>query len=364
MAKSILFSVLYILSIISPRVEKFQRVFLTEMRDSMRKVLILTSRKRMEKYTDFSKIPGDWKLVFLDSVYREEDALKQGWDADFIIVDAVSPVSRRLMKQMPNLRLIHSEGAGFERIDTQAAREAGVYVCNNASLNSGAVAEQAILLMLALLRRFQEGDSLVRQGKQGQAKGSFILDGIPELESCHVGIVGFGNIGKATAKRLAAFGSKVSYYSRHRLDAAEEKNFGVNFLPLPELTASCDIVSLHLPATPETTGLVNREFLERMKPSALLINTARGEIVDQAALAQALENGTIAGAGLDTLYPEPATLENPLLRLSESCRYRIVFSPHIGGTTDGVFYRMHRNIWNNLFLAAAGKRPGNVVNDL
>lgn len=328
------------------------------------KVLILSSKKRMEKYTDFSKIPGDWELVFLDGVYEEEEALAKGGDADFIIVDAISPVSRRLIEQMPKLRLIHSEGAGYERIDTKAAREAGVFVCNNAALNSGAVAEQAILLMLVLLRRFQEGDSLVRQGKQGQAKSSFILEGIPELELCHVGIVGFGNIGKATAKRLAAFGAKVSYYGRHRLTAEEEKEFGAGYLPLPELTASCDIVSLHLPVTPETTGLVDREFLGRMKPSALLINTARGEIVDQAALADALENGTIAGAGLDTLYPEPVTSENPLLNLSESCRYRVAFSPHIGGTTDGVFYKLHRNIWNNIFLAAGGKRPNNVVNGL
>ncbi|QAT49376.1 GyaR protein [Caproiciproducens sp. NJN-50] len=328
------------------------------------KVLILTSKRRIEKYTDFSKIPGDWKLVFLDSVYEEEEAIQKGGDADFIVVDAVSPVSRRLIGQMPKLRLIHSEGAGFERIDLQAAREAGVYVCNNASLNSGAVAEQAILLMLALLRRFQEGDNLVRRGKQGQAKSSFILDGITELESCHVGIVGFGSIGKATAKRLLAFGSKVSYYGRHRLGAEEEKKFGVSYLPLSELAASCDIVSLHLPVTPETTGLIDREFLRRMKPSAVLVNTARGEIVDQAALADALESGTIAGAGLDTLSPEPATLENPLLRLSENCRYRVIFSPHIGGTTNGVFYRLHRNIWNNLFLSAEGKRPNNVVNGL
>lgn len=328
------------------------------------KVLILTSKRRIEKYTDFSKIPDGWELLFLDSVYEEQEAIQKGRDADFIIADAVSPVSRRLIERMPRLRLIHSEGAGYERIDLQAAREAGVYVCNNASLNSGAVAEQAILLMLALLRRFQEGDSLVRQGKQGLAKSSFILDGIPELESCHVGIVGFGNIGKATAKRLAGFGSKVSYYGRHRLDPEEEKEFGAGYLPLPELAASCDIISLHLPVTPETTGLVNREFLGRMKSSSILINTARGEIVDQAALAQALEDGLIAGAGLDTLSPEPATLENPLLRLSENCRYRVVFSPHIGGTTDGVFYRMHKNIWNNLFLSASGRRPNNIVNGL
>jgi lactate dehydrogenase-like 2-hydroxyacid dehydrogenase len=328
------------------------------------KILVLTSKKRIEKYTDFSKIPDDWEMIYLDSVYDEKEALRRGKDADFIIVDAISPVTRHLIENMPNLRLIHSEGVGYNKIDVQAARERNIFVCNNASLNSGAVAEQAILLMLALLRRFQEGDKLVREGKQGQAKESFILDGIPELEFCHVGIIGFGNIGRATAKRLLGFGTRVSYYSRHRLSKEEEQKLKVEYLPLEELASTCDIISIHLPVTPETIGFVDRDFLRKMKPSAFLINTARGEIVDQKALAEALENGTIAGAGLDTLYPEPATLDNPLLNLSESCRFRVVFSPHIGGTTNGVFYQLHKNIWNNLFLAAQGKRPNNIVNGL
>lgn len=330
----------------------------------MKKVLMLTSRRRVEKYTDFSRIPKDWELVYLDSVYTDEQALNAGRDADFIVVDAVSPVSRRLIENMPNLRLIHSEGVGYNAIDTQAARQAGVFVCNNAALNSGAVAEQAILLMLALLRRLAEGDSLVRAGQQGKAKLSFILDGIPELESCRVGIVGFGSIGRATAERLSAFGPKISYYNRHRLPEREERRLNAGYLPLFELLSSCDIVSLHLPVTPETTGLADRDFFRRMKPSAFLINTARGELVDQAALAEALETGGIAGAGLDTLYPEPVAKDNPLLNLSEACRYRVVFSPHIGGTTDGVFYKLHRNIWNNLLKAAEGKRPDNIVNGL
>lgn len=328
------------------------------------KTLILTSKKRIEKYSDLSKVPQDWQLVFLEDAYNEGNVLQTGRDADFIIVDAISPISRNLIENMPNLKLIHSEGVGFNRIDLQASREAGVFVCNNASLNSGAVAEQTILLMLALLRRFQEGDDLVRQGRQGDAKASFILEGIPELEYCHVGIIGLGSIGKETAKRLAAFGSKVSYTSRRRLKEEEENQLHVEYLPLEELAASCDIISLHVPVTPETTGMVNRDFLKKMKSSAFLINTARGEIVDQAALAEALENGTIAGAGLDTLDPEPATLDNPLLKLSGNCKYRVVFSPHIGGTTDHVFYKLHQNIWSNIFLAAEGKRPRNVVNGL
>lgn len=328
----------------------------------MKRVLFLTSRRRVEKYTDFSRVPTDWQLIYLDSIYTDEEALAAGRDADFIVVDAVSPVDAGLIAEMPNLKLIHSEGVGYNRIDFQAARKAGIYVCNNASLNSGAVAEQAILLMLALLRRLMEGDAMVRAGKQGQAKASFILNGIPELESRHVGMVGFGSIGRATAARLAAFGCRISYYSRHRLTAEQEAACRAAYLPLGQLLRACDIVSLHLPVTPETAGMVDRGFLEQMKPSALLINTARGEIVDQDALAHALENGTIAGAGLDTLSPEPVTPDNPLLNLSEACRYRVLFSPHTGGTTDGVFYRLHRNIWDNLLAAAEGKRPGNVVN--
>jgi len=318
----------------------------------------------MEKYIDFTRIPKDWEFVYVDYGYSDDDVLAAGIDAEYILVDAVCPVSRRVIENMPNLRLIHSEGVGYNQIDTAAANEKGIFVCNNAGVNSAAVAEQAILLMLGLLRRLAEGDQLVRAGKQAEAKASFILEGIHELGACHVGLVGYGSIGKATAQRLSAFGAKVSFYSRSCLSEEGESLNTAQPITLEELISECDIISLHLPVTTDTIGFVDAKFLAGMKKSAILINTARGEIVDQAALAKALAEGTIAGAGLDTMYPEPVTADNPLLNLPEEVKYRILLSPHIAGTTHEVFKRIHQTVWNNFLAVSEGKRPDNIVNDV
>ena len=151
------------------------------------------------------------------------------------------------------------------------------------------------------------------------------------------------------------------YNKRHRLSTEEERALNVRFASADEIADTCDIVSIHTPVTAETRNMVDAAFLTRMKPDAILINTARGEIVDTRALADALEAGTIAAAGLDTAAPEPVQPDNPLLNLSEQASRRIVFSPHIGGTTDGFFRRAHRTIWENIARVVAGEEPVNIV---
>ncbi|MDO9493930.1 2-hydroxyacid dehydrogenase [Acetobacterium sp.] len=329
----------------------------------MTKVLILTSTKRMEKFSDLSGIPTDWQFIFGEDFNTDEAVLQTAGDADFIFADAVREVSKTLINNMPNLKLIHSEGVGYNKIDIQAAKEKKIYVCNNTAANSAAVAEQTILLMLSLQRRLLEGDQMVRSGQQIQAKGSFIMDGIPELGSSHVGLVGMGSIALETAKRLKPFGTQLSYFNRSRKSAVEHE-LGLSYLPLEELCMQCDIISLHLPVTPETTGLINAKLLSLMKPSALLINTARGELVVQEDLVTALSTGQIAGAGLDTLYPEPVMSDNPLLNLPESCHYKLLFSPHIGGTTKPAFEKMHKTVWANILAVSKGVDPINIVNGL
>ena len=239
------------------------------------KVAILTSQPRVEKYYDLSTLPKDWELLFFSADFTDEEVLRRAGDADFIFADAIAPVSRTLIEGMPNLKMIHSEGVAYNRYDLEAARERGVYVCNNAAANSASVAEHAVLLMLALNRRLMEGDRMVRQGRQIQTKTRYILEGLPELYACHVGLIGFGAIGQATARLLRAFGSRVSYCAAHRKPPQLEQELGVQWLEQEELASQCDIVSLHLPVTPQTTGLVDARFLARMKPSALLINTAQ-----------------------------------------------------------------------------------------
>ncbi|MDR1573157.1 MAG: GyaR protein [Clostridiales Family XIII bacterium] len=324
------------------------------------KVLLITSEERASKFYDLSSLPSDWELAFVGSFPKIEAVLAHA-DADFIIADAVARVGRDIIDAMPKLKLIHSEGVGYEGFDVGAARERGICVCNCAGVNAGAVAEHAILLMLAVLRRFVEGDGMVRAAKQIQAKEQYILDGLPELGAMRVGLIGLGAIGKETAKRLQAFGGEVFYTGRRRRPEAEERACGAAYLPLDDLLASCDIVSLHIAANEETFHYIGENELRKMKPGAILINTARGELVDGEALARALREGPLSAAGLDTLFPEPVRPDNPLLHLPEELRHKVSFSPHVGGTTIQCFRRAHRMIWRNLLACATGETPVNIV---
>ncbi|MFD2618314.1 2-hydroxyacid dehydrogenase [Terrilactibacillus laevilacticus] len=326
------------------------------------KVLIMTLKKRIERFSDFSFIPKDWELVFAEFETDTQRLLKMGGDADVIFVDAMQPVKKELIDAMPNLKMIHSEGVGFDWIDVEAATKKGVFVCNNAAANSKAVAEQAILLMLAVLRRTVKGDRMVRDARQIEAKSNWSLEGIRELWNCHVGIIGMGAIGQETAKRLKGFESKVSYYSRNPLPKELETKLCVDYLPLEDILKECDIISLHLPSNDQTKHFMDLNRFRMMKKSAILINTARGEVVNQPDLIVALKEGLISGAGLDTISPEPVRPNNLLLQLPAEIENKITFSPHIGGVTEQAFVQMHRFVWENIKRVEQGERPKNIVN--
>lgn len=151
------------------------------------------------------------------------------------------------------------------------------------------------------------------------------------------------------------------YNKRHPLDASKEDKLNAKFASQDQIVRTCDIVSIHVPVTPETEGLVNRDFLSNMKSDAILINTARGEVIDQEALAWALETNQIAGAALDVLAPEPVQPENPLLNLSDAAASKLVLSPHIGGITEGMFFRAYEGVWNNVARVMNGEEPTNRV---
>ena len=328
------------------------------------KILIEGEPARYDRYSPHLEIQKTAEVVFVPRGADQETMLKNGWDAEVLFVDAISRVDGDLIRKMKNLKMIHSEGVAFDGIDTVAAREQGVYVCNNKGANADAVAEQAIFLMLALLRTGISGDAAVRRGCQIEMKERRMVEGITELGDCTVGLIGLGDIGLAAARRLAAFGCRLCYYSPHRKSPELEEKYGLEYLPLYRLASVSDIVSLHAAVTPETRGMIDEAFLSRMKRNAYLINTARGELVDNQALRAALIQGLIAGAGLDTVAPEPVTADNPLVDLPESCRDRVVFSPHLGGITTGSFRRMHRTLWENASRISRGEKPVNIVNGL
>lgn len=325
------------------------------------KMLVIGDEARTRTYLPDLPFVQQTELVVVPRGTADDEILAHAADADFIMADAISPVSAQLIAGMPQLKLIHSEGVAFNAIDVDAAREHGVLVCNNAGANAGAVAEQTVLLMLACLRDAVQADAAVRSGAQIQTKERMMVEGIRELGDCRVGFIGFGAIAQACTARLAGWGCEMLYNKRTPLTAEREAELGASWASIDDIAASCDIVSLHVPVTPATAGMVDAAFLARMKGDAILINTARGEIVDNGALAEALERGAIGMAGLDTIAPEPVEPGNPLLNLSEAASRRLVLSPHIGGVTQGMFKRAHRTVWENAARVAAGEQPVNIV---
>jgi phosphoglycerate dehydrogenase-like enzyme len=325
------------------------------------RLLVLCGADRTDKYLpDLPVVDQVERVVVLRGV-SDEDILARVPDADFIMADAISPVSAALIAGLPSLKLIHSEGVGYDLIDLDAARARGVVVCNNRGVNADAVAEQTILLMLSCLRNVVEADAALRTNRQGEVKGRMMREGIRELGDCRIGFIGFGDIAQATALRLKPWGCEMVYEKRTPLSLEEESRFGVRFESLETLVSHCDIISIHVPATDETRGMIDAAFIARMKPDAFLINTARGEIIDQEALAEALTEGRIAGAGLDVLYPEPVQADHILINLPPEGARRIVFSPHVGGTTEGMFQRAHQGVWENIARVIAGETPLHIV---
>ncbi|MCC8182754.1 MAG: hypothetical protein LIO45_07285 [Clostridiales bacterium] len=326
------------------------------------KILIIASQSRFEKFMPEDGIAHQCELIYRPVGASDAALLEAAGDADVILADAIAPVSADLISQMPNLRLIHSEGAAYDLIDGAAARSRGIYVFINQGANAQAVAEQALMLMLGLLRFVEEGHRAVLDGRQINLKEERMVSGITELRDCTVGLVGFGNIAKQTALLLHAFGASCLYYSPHRKNGETETQYHVEYRPFDALLSQCDIVSLHSAVTPETVGLMHAEPLGRMKTGDSLIITARGDLVDQQALVQSLASGHLRGAGLDTLTPEPVTCDNPLVRFAAENPGRILFSPHIGGVTTGCFRRMHSRMWENVAAVANHQRPMCVVN--
>ena len=323
---------------------------------------MLVPQPRVARYGAPGQIPEGWELVYgLDMTTGER--LAAAGDADYLYTGSVVEVGRELIDGMPDLRMIQAEGVGFERIDLAAAAERGIPVCNCAGTNAGAVAEHTVMLILAVQRFLPASQQAVFRGEFAPFKNRIVMEDMVELADCKVGLVGLGRIAAETARRLRPFGCPLYYWNRTpRPELAAE--LGAEHLPLDQLLSTCDVVSLHAAATAETRHLIDGEALARMKPGAVLVNTARGALVDEDALAAALESGRLGGAGLDVMEREPLPLDSPLLRLSPEAARRLVLTPHLGGVTGSVFRRQVAMSWENLRRHAAGERPINIVNGL
>ena len=326
------------------------------------KILHIGKKGNIDRFSNPHDIIKDIEIVDCENGLIDDDYLKDGKDADFIIVDAMSKVSANLIHQMPHLKMIHSEGVGYNFIDIKAASDKAVYVCNCKGMNAMAVAEQTILLMLGVLRNIAQGDKSVRDATQIITKENYMMNAnLFELADFKIGLIGFGDIAKSTASLLNAFGANVCYYSRHQADSEVEEMYKVQYLPLEELLKDCDFISLHLPVNDQTRQSINKDFFSKMKDGSYLINTARGELVNSLDLIDALKSGKIKMAGLDCIENEPVQKDNCLITDTE-IKDKILFSPHIGGITASSFKRGYAMIWSDIKKVINRDHPDHIVN--
>jgi len=299
-----------------------------------------------------SVTPKGWEHAVVsagaDGGYSAED-LEQISDADFLAV-GLEPVPETVFEAAGGLRLVQRLGVGYDAIDLAAAARRGVPVCNMPDFNAGTVAEHAIALILALTRRLFESTMLMKAGHW--PLGAVVAGGIYDLQGKTVGIVGIGKIGREVAKRLQPFDVRLLYNDIRRLSVGEETSIGAEHVTLDGLLAESDIVTLHAPLTPDTRGLLSRAKLDLMKPGALLINTARGALVDEAALASFLREGRIAGAAVDVFVDEPPDARHPL----RGCK-NVVLTPHTAGQTREAMDRMVEMMLENVHRVARGEEP-------
>lgn len=265
-------------------------------------------------------------------------------DTEILFVDAMGTVDRETISALADLKLIQSEGVGYQGVDVSYAIRKGIPVCNNKGVNDTAVAEDALLLMLACLKNMITGHQSVYDGRQLEVKkASFGV--IKELSQCTVGLIGFGDIARVTAKYCNALGARVIYTNRTRYKELE-RQYNVAYCNMDELLEQSDFVSLHVAVTDDTRGMVDSSFLSKMKKDAYLINTSRGELINNEALFNALLSGDIAGAGLDVMAPEPVEKDNILL--DARIKDKLVLTPHIAGITNLTVQKIYRNMWENI----------------
>lgn len=298
--------------------------------------------------------PAGFTTIVVDGKTPEEQQIDAVKGADFIMVFRAK-LTDRILRSAARARLVQLLSAGYDSMNLKLLRELNVPCANNGGANSWAVADHAVLAMLSLYRRLIAADRAVKEGRWSAA-----IDGMNTFEMANkvVGVLGFGNIGQKVARRVQAFDATVQYYDKFPLSPEHERELKARRVSLEDLFRTSDIISCHAPLTADTRHVVNRERLAMMKPTALLINTSRGPVVDEAALFEALQKKRIAGAGLDVFEKEPVGPGNPLLKLEN-----VVVSPHSAGTTWDTWFRRAEFAYQNMNRVWEGHPPQAVAQD-
>ena len=300
----------------------------------------------------------------IEVIHRDEDAPLPAAELrdhvlgfDGLICLLTDRIDRSLLAANPGLRIVANVAAGYDNVDVESATEYGIVVTNTPDVLTHATADLTFALLLAAARRLPEADQFVRSGRWERWKLIQEQTG-RSVHGQTLGIVGLGRIGQAVARRAAhGFDMRVLYHQRRQLPQAEQRVVPAEFCELDELLERSDFVSLHAPATAETRHLIGADELRRIGPDGILVNTSRGALVDEAALAEALRDGTLGGAGLDVFKDEPA-VHPALLELHQN----VVLAPHIGSATMDARRRMSLVAAENVRAAFAGEPVPHPVN--
>jgi len=311
-----------------------------------RSEIFIDLNNRAENYARELGFEYKWSV---QKPFDEKAVIEELKNADAGIID-VEPYDERIFKEInTQTRLLVRFGVGYDNVDLNAASKYGIAIARTTGANTSAVAEMALLLILATKRKLNINQQCVRQGNWMKKVGNEIIDGT-------VGIVGFGHIGKKLSQILKGFNCRIVSYDPYP-DEKAMKEMGVEPVSLEELFRISDAISIHVPYNDSTHHLVNEKLLSLMKPTAVLVNTARGNIVDEDALYKALSERKIAGAGLDVFAAEPLPLDSPLLKLDN-----IILTPHVSSqTVESLWniYKMAIDICNDFF---AGKDSPHILN--
>jgi glyoxylate reductase len=277
-----------------------------------------------------------------------ERVKEDGRGAEVLVVTYLDRVDEGLLADLPSVRQVSSYGVGVNHIELAAVSRRGITVTNTPDVVTDATADLAMALLLAAARRVCEGDRIIRAGAWREAAPEFLLG--REVTGKTLGIVGFGRIGQAMARRAAGFGMRILFTSPREVAFP-----GATRVELDALLAASDFVSLHCPLTDTTRDLLSRERIARMKPGAILVNTSRGPVVDEEALADALEEGRLFAAGLDVFRSEPQVPDR--LRRAENA----VLTPHVGSGTLETRHAMARMVWDEVLRRVTGRPPAHPV---
>lgn len=314
----------------------------------MAKPVVLIAEKLAQSAMDV--LGSDFDIRHVNGADRAE-LLPALADADAVLIRSATTIDAEALSAAPNLKVVARAGIGLDNVDVPAATARGVLVVNAPQSNIISAAEHALALLLSVARQIPAAHASMADGQWKRSSFSGV-----ELAEKTVGVVGLGRIGQLFAARVAAFGTEILAYDPY-LQPARAAALGVRLVDLPTLLAESDIISIHLPKTPETVGLIGEAELATVKPNLILINAARGGLVDEAALARALREGRVAGAGVDVYVSEPVKPDNPLLGAPN-----VVLTPHLGASTEEAQDKAGTAVARSVKLALRGDFVPDAVN--